>query len=925
MAIQFARIEYVSRSTGANSCRKAAYNERSQIKCERTGEIFHFKHKKDNVFHDILLPEGADQKFKNSPYLWNAAEKAENRKDSQVAKEAVVALPDDKEINLQGRIEIARRVAVELFLSKGLAVQVDIHAPHDDEKNWHAHMLATTRRFSEDGKFLNPYKARDTDPTIRKGLVTEAELIGEKVRDIQNEYFKEKGLSLRVDPIGIVSQEHLGPVRMRHHMNDALKRSELIKQANEELVKDPKMILETVGKHKSVISREEIHHFVEKHIPREFKESIKEEIFSYKELIPLYDPETKGQTDLYTLKETRESEKKLLRFMDSIASKESHALSRKIKEAVKERYTLTEEQHKAYELATTSSSNLSVIQGRAGVGKSYVLKPIREAHEESGYRVIGLAPTNKVAIDMIQDGFMEATTCHAFLFSNKNNRDSIDSNTLLIVDEAAMLSTELHIELANVIKQSGAKVLYVGDDRQLSSIEKGGMFKVMAERYENTTINRVRRQEIEWQREVSELFSEGHIKEAVALLDEKKRLNFSATKEQALTDLINEWTKDSQIDPDSERFILAQRNVDVDAFNLAIRDLRRTRGEFGSQDYEIMTERGVVSFAKGDRIQLTETEKSLGLINGSFGTIKEINKDICTLQLDDGSEVSFNPISYRGLRHGYAGTVYKAQGSTIPYVYVLHSNVSNTNTSYVALTRQETDLKIFISEQETKSLDHFIHQMSRQDGKGASLHYTTLEEINEKEREKTLLHTLGNKTKEVITSVKDGFHSNEDFYHFEKQKTDLKTFDQEKLSKEVSALGKEVIERLTLIQENCSKRFTFNPEDNQKLKEVFENYKLSTQALASQKPLEAIQIAAEVSNTLKDYKERLGLQSTVETIIEKVDELTLELFDYCPAPLKEKLSPEIATTFKDIELSQERENGWGMKDNISCWNRALLL
>lgn len=53
MAIQFARLEYVSRSTGGNACRKAAYSECTSLKCERTGELFYFEHKEDGIYHFI--------------------------------------------------------------------------------------------------------------------------------------------------------------------------------------------------------------------------------------------------------------------------------------------------------------------------------------------------------------------------------------------------------------------------------------------------------------------------------------------------------------------------------------------------------------------------------------------------------------------------------------------------------------------------------------------------------------------------------------------------------------------------------------------------------------------------------------------------------------------------------------------------------
>lgn len=116
------------------------------------------------------------------------------------------------------------------------------------------------------------------------------------------------------------------------------------------------------------------------------------------------------------------------------------------------------------------------------------------AHEEHSYRVIGLAPTNKVATDLKESGFSEAKTCHNFLFSLKNNRAKIDSNTLVVIDEAGMLGTELSVEFFHAVKTSGAKLVLVGDDRQLSAIDRGGVFRTLLDRYESAELKDVRRQ-----------------------------------------------------------------------------------------------------------------------------------------------------------------------------------------------------------------------------------------------------------------------------------------------------------------------------------------------------------------------------------------------------------------------------------------------
>ena len=92
VAIAFARARYLSRATGGNAVRSAAYNAREAITAERTGELFHFRHRDAPEHHEVLLPEGADARLADAATLWNAAEAAERRKDAQVAREIVLAL-----------------------------------------------------------------------------------------------------------------------------------------------------------------------------------------------------------------------------------------------------------------------------------------------------------------------------------------------------------------------------------------------------------------------------------------------------------------------------------------------------------------------------------------------------------------------------------------------------------------------------------------------------------------------------------------------------------------------------------------------------------------------------------------------------------------------------------------------------------------
>ncbi len=771
MAIQFARCQYVSRSSGGNACRKASYNQREEIRCERTGELFSFKERGGNVHHEILLPAGADEKFKNSSVLWNEAEKCEKRKDSQVAREFVIALPDNAEVTLEDRIELTRRFG-NIFVERGVAAQIDVHAPHEGEKNWHGHLLVTTRRFSEDGLTFHEKKATDLDPVIRSRTVVEADLWGEVWRDLQNRFFEEKGYEIKVDPIGIVPQEHLGPVRMRHHLNEAVLRARLLEKANEKISQNPLSILEEMTRTQAVFTEKDVTLFLQKHVPLAEREDLLKKVLEHSQTIPLYDKETQEKTGYFTTQSVREEEEKLIRFADNLAKRSSVRLSTVAIEKGLEGRTLSDEQKKAYDLCVYSEKNLSIIQGRAGVGKSYLLDAIRIAHENEGYRVLGLAPTNKVVQDLREEGF-EAKTCHSFLFAYKNNRETLDSKTLVVVDEASMLGTALSVELFNVIKNNGAKLVLMGDDRQLSSVERGGTFRFLSDRYGAAELSKVRRQTIGWQKEVSEALAENNVKQAVHLLEEHKALFWSPTKEESFANLLQDWAKDFLLNPHEARQIIAQRNIDVDALNQGARDILRQSGQLGEVEIVCSTQRGRVAFAEGDRIQFTTTDKNQGFMNGSFGKIEKIDLKTknMTIHLDNGEVKELNPNTYDGLRHGYAATVYKTQGATLSSVYVLHSHTTNQATNYVALTRQTKSLSLYVSQDQTPSTAHLIRQMERQQERGTSLVFDTLKDIEKRNEGKTFLSPVKETAEALVTKIKDKFHRNEDFYQFKKEKT----------------------------------------------------------------------------------------------------------------------------------------------------------
>ncbi|MFZ4408171.1 MAG: AAA family ATPase [Paracraurococcus sp.] len=619
MAIAFARARYLSRSSGGNAVRSAAYNARESLAAERTGEVFHFRHRGAPEHHVVLLPDGADPRLGEAGALWNGAEAAERRKDAQVARELVLALPADHELATEDRIELARSFAAEHFVSKGLAVQLDVHAPHDgagegaegERANWHAHLLVTTRRV--EGAGFAAKKARDLDPEVRRAggraVVAEGDAWGALWRDHQDRYFQQHGIAVRVDATAAHPGEHIGPVRMRRAGSAAAERAEALREANQDAARDPRQVLAALTRNNATFDGRDLDRYLAKHLGGEGdpaadgeRQAVRAAVLGHRDVLALHDRDTGAATGRYTTREVREQERQVLAEGAAVAGARHH-------QGVKARYldaaiagrTLRDDQRAAVEHAA-GAGGLKLIEGRAGTGKSYALAAVRDAHQAAGHRVVGLAPTNAVAQDLKRDGFAEAGTVHAALFALKNGRAAWDRGTVAVVDEAAMLDTRVLGELLGEARRAGAKVILAGDDRQLASIERGGLFAELRAAHGSAEITEVTRQRQGWQREAARDLAEGRFGQAVAAFDREGAITWSADGEAARAALVAAWTRDTAAEPAASRFVFAYTNADVDRLNANLRQVRRDRGELDSPDHRFGTKHGHADFAVGDRV-----------------------------------------------------------------------------------------------------------------------------------------------------------------------------------------------------------------------------------------------------------------------------------------------------------------------------------
>jgi Ti-type conjugative transfer relaxase TraA len=754
MAIAFARARYISRSDGGSAVRSAAYNGREAIKAQRTGEVFYFKHREAPEHHEVLLPEGAPSELASSDALWNAAEAMEKRKDAQLARELVLALPANQELDHDDRVELARSFALEHFVSKGLAVQLDVHAPHGAESegeraNYHAHLLITTRRLDEKG--FAAKKARDLDPVIKRGggraIVAEGEAWGALWRDHQNQYFAEQGLSIRVDATSAVPQDHIGPLRMRVPDAEANVRAEQIRRANEEAARNPEHVLAVLTRNQASFSEYDLDRHLKKHIRDEGERTdVKGKVLGRDDVLALHDRETGERAGRWTTQAVRDQEVLALGDGRHVAGASHRDVGARARERIGSVQELRPDQLSAFDHAT-GSGGLKIIEGRAGTGKSFALGAIREAHEAAGYRVVGLAPTNAVAQAMKEDGFDRAgfarsSTVHAELFRLKNGRVQWDRRTLVVVDEAAMMDAKVTGEVLREARLSGAKVVLAGDDRQLGSIERGGLFTELKKEHGSAEITQVTRQKVDWQREAARDLSDGRFEDALRAFARNKAVVWTSKQDELRDKLVERWAKDSEKNPSASRFVFAYTNKDVDALNKDLRGVRKERGELG-EDFVFTTRHGEAAFAVGDRVQFTDTLKGAGIYNGNAGVITSIDRNFgrISVALDaaagrEGRKVDWNASEFSGFRHGYAGTIYKGQGKTLDHTYLMHTHHWRAASSYVALTRQRESATIFVATQTARDLRQLARQIGRNEIKSASVAYATRDELTPEQRAK---------------------------------------------------------------------------------------------------------------------------------------------------------------------------------------------
>ena len=386
---------------------------------------------------------------------------------------------------------------------------------------------------------------------------------------------------------------------------------------------------------------------------------------------------------------------------------------------------LSDEQRGAVRHLTLSPGRVKLMAGGAGTGKSFTLRAARRVFELQNYRVLGAAVSGVAAENLQKSSGIRSRTVASLLLAHKKGRLRFDRNTILVVDEAAMVGNRDLLRLVELTQKNGARLILVGDEKQIQPIEAGGAFKALSQKLGRAELKEVRRQEQAWAKEMVKDFARGDAEGGLKRLDDHGQLHFADTKNQALKQLITDW-KDKALFRPQGTIILASTNQDVQQLNEQAQKERQEARCLGKQSVRY----GNYQIHRGDRVVFTRNSKLLNVKNGYLGTVLGVTKAGITVKLDGGL-IRTVPVFYRDLKLGYALTAHKAQGATVQNALVFAGEkMQEREISYVEVSRAKHHTSVYAVK---ATRDDSLKSLARQMNKSGTKHFAQTHSSDQKE------------------------------------------------------------------------------------------------------------------------------------------------------------------------------------------------
>ena len=764
MAIAHFSASIVSRGSGRSVVLSAAYRHCAKMEYEREARTIDYTRKQGLLHEEFLLPADAPKWVRSliadrsvsgaSEAFWNKVEAFEKRADAQLARDLTIALP--LELSAEQNIALVRDFVEKHILAKGMVAD---WVYHDNPGNPHIHLMTTLRPLSDDGFGSKKVAVigEDGQPVRTKSGKILYELWAGSTDDFNalrdgwferlNHYLALGGIDLRIDGrsyekqgIDLEPTIHLGvgakAIERKAEsqgVRPELERIELNEQRRSEntrrIMWNPAIVLDLITREKSVFDERDVAKILNRYVddPAIFQQLMLKIILS-PDMLRLQ----RDTIDFATGEKlpARYSTRAMIRLEATMAlqamwlsNREGRGVSHSALDATFRRHERLSDEQKAAIERIAGPARIAAVVGRAGAGKTTMMKAARETWELAGYRVVGGALAGKAAEGLEKEAGIQSRTLASWELRWNRGRDVLDDKTIFVMDEAGMVASKQMAGFVDAVVRAGAKIVLVGDPEQLQPIEAGAAFRAIADRIGYAELETVYRQREDWMRKASLDLARGNVRKALVAYQGQGRVLGSRLKSEAVEHLIGDWNRD--YDPAKTTLILAHLRRDVRMLNVMAREKLFERGIVG-EGYVFKTADGERLFDVGDQIVFLKNEGSLGVKNGMIGQVVEAQANRIVAVVGEGDQrrqVIVEQRFYNNLDHGYATTIHKSQGATVDRVKVLASLSLDRHLIYVAMTRHREDLQLYYGTRSFFFNGGLATVLSRKNAKETTLDY----------------------------------------------------------------------------------------------------------------------------------------------------------------------------------------------------------
>ena len=355
------------------------------------------------------------------------------------------------------------------------------------------------------------------------------------------------------------------------------------------------------------------------------------------------------------------------------------SIETKVETLLSDGYPLSAEQITAIRHATARGARVAVIEGAAGSGKTTTLRPITDLHREHGYEIVPTAVAWRTAVALGNDCEARPFCVDKLLKLAARSQIEIGRDTLIVVDEAGMLSTRQAHHVLQLGKRHGAKIVFAGDTRQQQPVEAGPGLRLIRDVAGSVRVDRIRRQKADledvlihvqgeapetarfqagltgreerdrvlskyealpdddkpsftpWQVRASEALRDGDAASAIEALRVRGRFHICHDEENTLSRLVEDWARGVREEPGKSSIVLARTRAETRALSHLMRE-RHLAGKTDTGRVIVEVSRNAedgrivepLEIAVGDRLRIGATQWEKQLFNGTIVTVEEL-------------------------------------------------------------------------------------------------------------------------------------------------------------------------------------------------------------------------------------------------------------------------------------------------------------